>query len=96
MGPGKDQAIPLATRFTILLHLPGRHTAEEVAGAMIKAMRQLPADLRRTITWDRGSEMTGYKQVQLALGADVYFWMRSTGVHGQPWTSHPQRTNSRN
>lgn len=47
--PTKDQAIPLATRFTILLHLSGRHTAEEVAGAMIKAMRQLPADLRGTI-----------------------------------------------
>ena len=49
------------TRFTILLHLPDGHTAEAVAAAMIDAMRELPAHLRRTITWDRGSEMAGYR-----------------------------------
>ena len=46
-----------STRFTLLLHLPDDHTAESVAAAMIEAMAKLPEHLRRTITWDRGSEM---------------------------------------
>ncbi len=61
------------TRFTILLHLPGRHTAEEVAGAMIAQMSQLPAHLRRSITWDRGTELARYADIQLDLQAPVYF-----------------------
>jgi len=62
-----------STRFVILLHLPGRHTADEVATAMIREMGTLPEHLRRSITWDRGSEMAGYEKIQLALGAPVFF-----------------------
>ncbi|MBU8821137.1 IS30 family transposase [Mycolicibacterium goodii] len=62
-----------STRFTILLHLPVDHTAEAVATAMIEAMNQLPAHLRRTITWDRGSEMARWQDISLQLQAPVYF-----------------------
>lgn len=62
-----------STRFTILLHLPGDHTAESVATAMIEAMNELPAHLRRTITWDRGSEMASWHDISLQLQAPVYF-----------------------
>jgi transposase, IS30 family len=62
-----------ATRFTILLHLPGDHTAAAVAAAMIDAMSQLPEHLRRSITWDRGSEMAHWREIQLQLAAPVYF-----------------------
>ena len=62
-----------ATRFTILLHLPGDHTAGTVAAAMIDAMGQLPEHLRRSITWDRGSEMANWRHIQLQLAAPVYF-----------------------
>ena len=63
-----------STRFVILLHLPGgRHTADVVADAMIEAMGQLPAHLRRSITWDRGSEMADYTRIMLELQAPVYF-----------------------
>jgi transposase, IS30 family len=61
------------TRFTLLLHLPGRHDADSVAAAMIEAMQDLPAQLRRSITWDRGSEMGGYRDIQIQLQAPVYF-----------------------
>jgi transposase, IS30 family len=62
-----------ATRFTMLLHLPGDHTADTVAAAMIDMMGQLPEHLRRSITWDRGSEMANWRQIQLQLAAPVYF-----------------------
>jgi IS30 family transposase len=61
------------TRFTLLLHLPAGHGAEQVAAAMIEIMQQLPAHLRRSITWDRGSELAQYRQIQLQLQAPVYF-----------------------
>ena len=73
-----------STRFTMLLHLPDRHDAEAVAAAMIEAMQDLPAHLRRTITWDRGPELGGYRDIQLQLNAPVYFcdphspWQRGT------------------
>ena len=72
------------TRFTLLLHLPGDHTAQTVATAMIAAMSQLPEHLRRSITWDRGSEMAGWKVIHLELKTPVYFcdphspWQRGT------------------
>jgi IS30 family transposase len=62
-----------STRFTILLHLPEDHTAESVAATMIEAMSELPAHLRRTITWDRGSEMANWQDICLQLQAPVYF-----------------------
>jgi len=87
-GPGNQSAIGTlverTTRFTILLHLPGRHDAATVADAMIREMRHLPDHLRRSITWDRGTEMADYARIQLALEAKLYFcdprspWQRGT------------------
>jgi IS30 family transposase len=62
-----------STRFVLLLHLPGNHTADTVATAMIDAMRELPEHLRRSITWDRGSEMAQWRRIHLELAAPVYF-----------------------
>jgi IS30 family transposase len=77
MGQGNRSAIGTlverTTRFVILLHLPGRHTADEVATAMINRMSELPDHLRRSITWDRGVELADYARIQLALQAPVYF-----------------------
>src|SRR5215210_2188245 len=62
-----------ATRFTILLHLPDRHDAETVAAAMIREMSDLPEHLRRSLTWDRGTELARYDKIQLDLQMPVYF-----------------------
>jgi IS30 family transposase len=62
-----------ATRFVILLHLPGRHGPVEVRDAMAAAIQNLPATLRRSITWDRGIEMNQHKQFTIDTGVDVYF-----------------------
>ena len=52
-----------STRFVMLLHLPGGHGADAVARAMTAAMATLPAALRRSLTWDQGSEMAGHAQI---------------------------------
>lgn len=83
-GSAIGTLVERSTRFTILLHLPTDHTAESVANAMIAAMSDLPAHLRRTITWDRGSEMANWADITLQLQAPVYFcdphspWQRGT------------------
>src|SRR3954462_14597091 len=50
-GVAVGPLVERATRFTILLHLPGRHDAESVAAAMIREMSQLPEHLRLSLTW---------------------------------------------
>jgi len=83
-GSAIGTLVERSTRFTILLHLPDNHTAASVATAMIAAMSELPAHLRRTITWDRGSEMANWRDIHLQLQAPVYFcnphspWQRGT------------------
>jgi IS30 family transposase len=88
VGPGSRSAIGTlverSTRFTILLHLPGRHDADTVAEAMIREMRHLPEHLRRSITWDRGTELADYARIQSALDTQLFFcdphspWQRGT------------------
>jgi IS30 family transposase len=77
LGPANRSAIGTlverSTRFVILLHLPGRHDAPSVAEAMIREMSKLPHHLRRSITWDRGSELADYVDIQLQLQSPVYF-----------------------
>jgi IS30 family transposase len=83
-GSAVGTLVERATRFTILLHLPGSHDANTVAEAMIREMSKLPEHLRRSITWDRGTELAEYRQIQLQLGTTVYFcdprspWQRGT------------------
>jgi len=83
-GSAIGTLVERSTRFTMLLHLPGRHTADEVAAAMIATMRDLPEHLLRSITWDRGVELARYEQIQLALDTKLYFcdphspWQRGT------------------
>jgi IS30 family transposase len=83
-GSAIGTLVERSTRFTMLLHLPGAHGADEVAAAMIATMRDLPQHLRRSITWDRGVELARYKQIQLALDTKLYFcnphspWQRGT------------------
>ena len=57
----------------ILLHLPARHTAEAVAEAMITEMGRLPDQLRRSVTWDQGSEMSGHAAITTATSMPIYF-----------------------
>lgn len=74
-----------SSRFVMLLHLPNGHTGEQILTAIQETLPTLPAQLRRTLTWDQGAEMVGiHDRVKIATGAEVYFcdphspWQRGT------------------
>ena len=83
-GTAIGTLVERSTRFTILLHLPGDHSADTVAVAMIREMGNLPDHMRRSITWDRGTELADYARIQTALDTTLYFcdphspWQRGT------------------
>ncbi len=73
-----------ATRYTIVVALPEDYKADTVAAAVIERMSQLPAHLRRSLTWDRGREMASHATITAALSMPVFFcdphhpWQRGT------------------
>ena len=68
------------TRYTLLLHLPNGHGAEQVRDALLDAVAPLPARLRRSLTWDQGVEMSRHDEFTQATGVSVYFCERAS-----PW-----------
>jgi IS30 family transposase len=88
-----------SSRFTMLLHLPpmtghgprvkngpalAGHGAEAVRDAIADAIVTLPQQLRRSLTWDQGTEMAQHAQLRIDTGLAVYFcdpqspWQRGT------------------
>ena len=73
-----------STRYVMLFALPNGHTAEEVRKAMARKIRQLPVELRRSLTWDQGHEMAEHARFTVDTGVQVYFcdpkspWQRGT------------------
>ena len=61
------------TRFVMLLPLPGPHDASAVAAAVVTAIGTLPAELRRSLTWDQGRELARHAQITIATDMQVYF-----------------------
>jgi len=61
-----------STRFVLLVKVQDK-TTHEVVPALIKQMRKLPQELRRSLTWDRGNELTAHKRFTLATDLAVYF-----------------------
>ena len=68
------------TRYVLLVHLPGSYKAEVVRDQLIATMRTLPAHLRRSLTWDQGSEMALHREFSIAAEVEVYFC-----DPGSPW-----------
>lgn len=61
------------TGFVLLLHLPARHDADTVEEAIVTALTRLPEFLRRSLTWDQGSEAANHVAIAARAGLDVYF-----------------------
>jgi transposase, IS30 family len=62
-----------STRFVMLFRLPRNHSAEEVRNAMTGAITALPESLRRTLTWDQGTEMAQHVRFSVDSGVEVFF-----------------------
>ena len=60
------------TRYVMLAKVKSKDT-ETVINALIKQAHQLPRELYKSLTWDRGSEMADHKRFTLATDIDVYF-----------------------
>jgi IS30 family transposase len=60
------------------------HGAEAVRDAIVETITTLPQQLRRSLTWDQGSEMAQHVQLRIDTGLAVYFcdphspWQRGT------------------
>ncbi|WP_329261070.1 IS30 family transposase [Actinoallomurus sp. NBC_01490] len=76
---GKNQAsqigtlVERATRYLLLVHLPTDRTAEIVRDALAATMQTLPTELKRSLTWDQGSEMSLHQEFSIAADLPVYF-----------------------
>ena len=49
------------------------HGAEAVCGAITRAIRALPQQLRRPLTWDQGAELSLHAQLRIDTSVQVYF-----------------------
>jgi IS30 family transposase len=88
IGQGQHSAIGTLverqTRYTILLALPRGRTAESVREAIAERILELPEQLRQSLTWDRGKEMSEHERFTIETGIQVYFcdphspWQRGT------------------
>lgn len=83
MGKYKQSAmgtlVERTTRYTIMVPLKAKD-AVSVRKAYVKAIRTLPEELTKTLTYDQGKEMSDHKKFTVATGMQVYF------THpGSPW-----------
>lgn len=60
------------SRFVMLIKIPARDSAT-VVDALARHIRKLPAELKRSLTWDRGAEMYQHARFKLATDLPVYF-----------------------
>ena len=60
------------TRYLMLAKISNRDT-QSVVTALIKQAKQLPEQLYRSLTWDRGMELADHRRFTLATDVAVYF-----------------------
>lgn len=60
------------SRYVMLVKMKNKDS-EQVARALAKHVLKLPVTLRRSLTWDRGSEMAAHKDFTVATDVQVYF-----------------------
>ncbi len=60
------------SRYVMLVKVSSKET-ETVISALIEHARELPTELYKSLTWDRGREMADHKRFTLATKIDVYF-----------------------
>lgn len=60
------------SRFVMLVQVAGKDTASVVDG-LTRQVQQLPNEMRKSLTWDRGTELAQHKRFTVATDVQVYF-----------------------
>lgn len=89
------------TRFALVGRLPGRRDSHTVIDVLKRLVVGLPEELRKTITWDQGSEMAEHAEFTVDTGCKVYFcdphspWQRGSNenLNGLIRDFYPKGTN---
>ena len=74
-GPKDSYIVTLVerhTRYVLLAKVADKRTATVVT-ALIRQAQKLPSELTKSLTWDRGKELTDHRRFSLATDIDVYF-----------------------
>ena len=87
------------TRYVMLAKVASRDT-QTVVNALIKQAKNLPRELYKSLTWDRGKELADHRRFTLATDIDVYFcdpqspWQRGSNenTNGLLRQYFPKRT----
>ncbi len=72
------------SRYTLLVGLPLGYRAADLLTGLQARLRSIVPDLRRTLTWDQGSEMAAWPDLERLTGLDCYFcqphspWQKGT------------------
>lgn len=88
---GKDNKSAIGTlverssRYTIIVEYGNDKSAESVARAFIEAYKSIPKHLKKSLTFDRGSEMAHHHHFTQLTGIPVYF--ADPGCPGQRGTN---------
>ena len=86
MGGTSSQIATLVerhSRYVMLVKVDSKDTIS-VTKALTRKIRELPAELRRSLTWDRGGEMAAHQEFTIATHMQVYFcdprspWQRAS------------------
>lgn len=85
-GSGNSHIVTLVerhSRYVMLVKVADRST-QTVVTALIKQARKLPNELYKSLTWDRGKELSDHQRFSMETNIDVYFcdpqspWQRGT------------------
>ena len=79
-GSAVGTLVDRVSKYVVLVHLPDGRRPEPFAAALRTALLAVPADLRRTLTWDQGTEMARHD-----LNADLFLEGIYFARPGQPW-----------
>jgi IS30 family transposase len=60
------------SRYVMLIKVPDKNSLN-VARVLAEHVCRLPAELRRSLTWDRGIEMAAHREFTIATDVQVYF-----------------------
>jgi transposase, IS30 family len=72
-GSAIGTLVERSSRFVLLIHLPGPHTAQALHDAIVPTLNTLPAELKRSLTWDNGKEMAMHQQITMATDMRIFF-----------------------